>query len=124
MAISLHYLYTLWTQFFPPPGPINQSNLKSQAGKVFVVTGGSHGLGYELSKALYGAGGKVYMLTRSKERGEEAISKIKALYEKHVTKEHGSLGFIHMDLMDFESVKKAAQEVIDREGPDGRLDVL
>lgn len=122
MSVSIR---TLWTQLFPPPGPINGSNLQSQAGKVFVVTGGSHGLGYELTKALYGAGGKVYMLTRSKERAEEAIFRIKASYDgKDATKKPGSLEFIHMDLMDFESVKKAAQEFFDREGPNGRLDVL
>lgn len=116
---------TKWTQTFPPPGPINESNLSSQAGKVFVVTGGSHGLGYELSKILYGAGGKVYIFTRSKERGEEAISQIKASYEsKDANKKLGSLVFIQMDLMDFESIKNAAREFLQLEGPDGRLDVL
>lgn len=110
---------------FPPAGPINESNLGSQAGKVFVVTGGSHGLGYELSKILYGAGGKVYILTRSKERGEEAITRIKSSYAgKDATKKPGSLIFVHMDLMDFESIRNAAREFLKLEGPDGRLDVL
>ncbi|KAI0010788.1 hypothetical protein F4779DRAFT_576125 [Xylariaceae sp. FL0662B] len=121
--MSVSFL-TKWTQMFPPPGPINGANLPTQAGKVFVVTGGSHGLGFELSKVLYAAGGKVYVLTRSKERAEQAISRIQAIYDKDSTKKPGSLIFIHMDLEDFASVQSAAHEFLQREGPDGRLDVL
>lgn len=119
-------LSTIWAQYFPPKGPLTEENLPSQAGKVFIVTGGSNGLGYELSRQLYGAGGKVYILTRSKERTETAIAKIKAHYgeEKDSGKKRGSLEFVQMDLMDFTSVKAAAQEFLTREGPNGRLDVL
>lgn len=116
---------TLWTQWFPPHGPLGEKNLSSQAGKVFVVTGGASGLGYVLSRILYGAGGKVYILTRSKERADQAIARIKSFYgEKDHGKQLGSLEFIHMDLMDFDTVKSAALEFLRREGPDGRLDVL
>lgn len=116
---------TIWTQWFPPHGPLNENNLPNQTGKVFIVTGGSSGLGYVLSRILYGAGGKVYMLTRSKERAHQAIAKIKSYYEgKDDDKQLGILEFIPMDLMDFGTVKSAALEFLDREGPDGRLDVL
>ncbi|KAG8167129.1 hypothetical protein KVR01_002818 [Diaporthe batatas] len=116
---------TLWTQWFPPSGPLSESNLPSQKGKVFIVTGGSSGLGYVLSRILYGAGAKVYILTRSKERADEAIAKIKSCYDgRDDCSQLGSLEFIQMDLMDLESVKGAALEFLDREGPDGRLDVL
>lgn len=118
-------LSTIWAQYFPPTGPLTAANLKPQAGKVFIVTGGSNGLGYELSRQLYGAGGKVYILTRSKERTETAIAKIKTHYEQEdAGKQRGSLEFVQMDLMDFTSVKAAAQEFLAREGPNGRLDVL
>ncbi|KAG6363286.1 hypothetical protein INS49_008383 [Diaporthe citri] len=116
---------TLWTQHFPPAGPLTEANLPNQAGKVFIVTGGSNGLGYELSRQLYGAGGKVYILTRSKGRTDSAIAKIKAQYEaEDAGKQRGSLEFIPMDLMDFETVKAAAQHFLNREGPNGRLDIL
>lgn len=122
MSVSLS---TQWTQYFPPRGPLTEANLPSQAGKVFIVTGGSNGLGYELSRQLYGAGAKVYILTRSKERTEAAISKIHAHYDaEDAAKQRGSLEFVPMDLMDFESVRAAAQHFLAREGPDGRLDVL
>ncbi|KAJ4397492.1 hypothetical protein N0V93_001722 [Gnomoniopsis smithogilvyi] len=113
---------TIWTQLFPPRGPFNESNLPSQAGKVFVITGGSSGLGLALTRILYGAGGKVYILTRSKARADKAISEVKASYEGKTNT--GSLAFISMDLNDFETVKSAALEFLDREGSEGRLDVL
>ncbi|KAI1770657.1 putative steroid dehydrogenase [Hypoxylon cercidicola] len=117
-----------WTQFFPPRdgAPLTEANLPNQAGKVFIVTGGSSGIGYELSRILYGAGGKVYMLTRSKEHAEDAISRIRAHYadDSDRSSKTGSLEFIYMDLIDFTTVKAAAQQFLDSEGPDGRLDVL
>ncbi|KAI4863511.1 putative steroid dehydrogenase [Hypoxylon rubiginosum] len=119
---------TSWTQFFPPRdgAPLTEANLPNQSGKVFIVTGGSSGIGYELSRILYGAGGKVYMLTRSKEHAEDAISRIKVHYAGNSDKstKTGSLEFIYMDLADFTTVKTAAQQFLDREGPDGRLDIL
>ncbi|KAI1323453.1 hypothetical protein F5Y16DRAFT_412665 [Xylariaceae sp. FL0255] len=128
------YYTALWTQFFPPRGPLTEANLPSQNGKVFIVTGGSSGLGFELSRILYGAGGIVYMLTRSKEHADEAISRIKAHYSSLDTaatnpgssapSTRGGIEFIHMDLLDFATVRKATQEFLDRESPNGRLDVL
>lgn len=124
-------LYAYWTQFFPPrnSAPVTEANLPSQAGKVFIVTGGSSGLGYELSRILYGAGGKVYILTRTKENADDAITRIKAHYEGRGDAaegiHRGSLHFIPMDLMDFATVKLAAQQFLDCEGGEGgRLDVL
>ncbi|KAI6082638.1 putative steroid dehydrogenase [Hypoxylon rubiginosum] len=132
---------TIWTQFFPPRNgaPLTEANLPSQAGKVFIVTGGSSGLGYELSRILYGAGGKVYILSRSKEHTDDAISRIKAHYDecnggnaeaqgvtgrREVISKRGQLEFIQMDVTDFSSIQSAVQEFLGREGPDGRLDVL
>ncbi|RYP05648.1 hypothetical protein DL764_003657 [Monosporascus ibericus] len=131
----------VWTQFFPPRNgaPLTQANLPNQAGKVFIVTGGSSGLGYELSRILYGAGAKVYILTRSKEHAENAIARIQAYYDgnshdkasidgqtdrQDTTTTRGSLEFIPMDLADFTTVKAAVQQFLEREGRDGRLDVL
>lgn len=128
MSVSL---YAYWTQFFPPrnSAPLTEANLPSQAGKVFIVTGGSSGLGYELSRILYGVGGRVYILTRNKENADDAIARIKAHYEGHgdatESRQRGSLAFIPVDLIDFASVRSAAQQFLEREGGGGgRLDVL
>ncbi|KAK3984629.1 hypothetical protein QBC44DRAFT_10394 [Cladorrhinum sp. PSN332] len=121
---------SIWTQFFPPSNgaPLTEANLPSQSGKVFIVTGGSSGLGYETTRILYGAGAKVYILTRSKEHADDAIARIKAFYsEKDVddgAPKRGSLHYIFMDLNDLSTVKSAAQEFLTSEGPNGRLDIL
>lgn len=116
----------VWTQFFPPRNgaPLTEANLPSQTGKVCIVTGGSSGLGYELSRILYGAGATVYMLTRSREHADGAITRIKAFYDSKQEdgKRRGRLEYIHMDLMDLASVRTAAQEFLDRQP--GRLDIL
>ncbi|ETS76418.1 hypothetical protein PFICI_11805 [Pestalotiopsis fici W106-1] len=116
----------IWTQFFPPRSgaPLTEDNLPSQAGKVFIVTGGSSGLGYEISRILYGAGGKVYILTRSEEHAKEAIAKIEAHYADAGNTSAGSLVFVNMDLMDFATVRAAAHKFLELEGPNGRLDIL
>ncbi|RYP58008.1 hypothetical protein DL769_009157 [Monosporascus sp. CRB-8-3] len=128
----------VWTQFFPPRvgAPLTPANLPNQEGKVFIVTGGSSGLGYELSRILYGAGAKVYILTRSKEHAANAITRIQAYYDgnshdhagidgerdrQDTTTTRGSLEFIPMDLTDFTTIKAAVQQFLEREG---RLNVL
>ncbi|KAH6643470.1 hypothetical protein BKA67DRAFT_596201 [Truncatella angustata] len=53
-------LSTTWTQFFTPRNgaPPTENSLPKQAGKVFIVTDELSGLGYELSRILYGAGSR------------------------------------------------------------------
>lgn len=129
-------LWTLWTQYFPPAGPLTEANLPGQAGKVFIVTGGSSGVGYETSRILYGAGGRVWILTRSEENALAAIARIKAHYDEkdqqqqqqgpkgsHDTeiKTRGSLHFLHLDTADLATVRLAATSFVARES---RLDVL
>lgn len=112
-------LSTIWTQFFPPPGPLGEANLPVQTGRVFAITGGTSGIGFVLARILYNAGGKVYILTRSKERAENAIAEIKASSQAG-----GQIEFIYLDLSDFVTIKSASEELLLREGPNGRLDVL
>ncbi|KAI0836617.1 putative steroid dehydrogenase [Hypoxylon sp. FL0890] len=131
-------LSAIWTQCFPPRNgaPLTEANLPNQSGCVFIVTGGSSGLGYQLARILYAAGGKVYVLTRSKENADDAISRTKADYdsnrddqtrtrgatgERDVVATPGSLEFIPMDLADLTTVKAAAREFLKREE---RLDIL
>lgn len=56
------------TQIYPPRASFTEKNVKpgSESGRVFIVTGGNQGIGYELIKILYTAGGTVYMASRSK----------------------------------------------------------
>lgn len=116
-------VWAIWTQFFPPSGSaiFTEKTTPSQAEKVFIVTGGSSGIGFELSKILYGAGAKVYILTRTKSNAEEAIKSIQESLKDIDRAGLGTLEFIHMDLEDLASVQSAAKEFASKES---RLDVL
>jgi NAD(P)-dependent dehydrogenase (short-subunit alcohol dehydrogenase family) len=94
---------------YPPLAP------QSQAGKTFVVTGGNSGLGFETSKALAGAGGRVVMACRSAARCQAA--------REDILREHPSadVAAMQLDLASFASVRRFAAAF--RESF-GRLDVL
>ncbi|KAG0646559.1 Short-chain dehydrogenase reductase [Hyphodiscus hymeniophilus] len=110
---------SLFSAIFPPPPTFTEKDLQSLAGKVFIVTGAASGVGFELAKILYGAGGTVYIAARSTSRCEGAIQKIKN--QAGNSKPVGRLESIVVDLADLASVKDAANEFLRRET---RLDVL
>lgn len=65
---SLTRLRSFITQFWPHGPTFTEADVPmgSQAGRVFIVTGGNAGIGYELCQILFGTGATVYMATRSK----------------------------------------------------------
>ncbi|KAI0023105.1 NAD(P)-binding protein [Xylariomycetidae sp. FL0641] len=117
----LNNIKAVSTQFWPPPPGFTEANVPSgsQEGKVFVVTGGNSGLGYELCKILFRSGATVYMATRSKERAESAIQSIRNAH--HPNASVGQLKFIHLDLADLGSVRNAARQVAQEQT---KVDVL
>ena len=108
-----------FSQFFPPRPTLTEANLPSQTGKIFIVTGGYSGVGLELSSILYHAGGKVYIAGRSKEKAEEAISKIKSRPDSLLSA--GSIFFLELALDDLTTIKPAVEKFTSTES---RLDVL
>lgn len=58
-------LRAYWPQLFPSKPVLTEQNLGDQTGKVFIITSGNAGVGFELSKILYSKGAKVYMASRS-----------------------------------------------------------
>ncbi|EQB48486.1 hypothetical protein CGLO_12274 [Colletotrichum gloeosporioides Cg-14] len=60
-------LYNWRTQHYYPPKPsFTKEHVGPQNGRVFIITGGNAGVGYELVKLLYTAGATEYMASRSK----------------------------------------------------------
>ncbi|KAH8705250.1 putative short-chain dehydrogenase [Talaromyces proteolyticus] len=111
-----------WSLFFPPPPNITERNLQSQNGKVFIVTGGYSGIGFELCKILYQAGGKVYLAGRSEEKAQAAIAEIKSLPLKNtLSTEAGDILFLSISLDDLKTIKPAVDTFTASES---RLDVL
>ncbi|KFX89677.1 hypothetical protein V495_04427 [Pseudogymnoascus sp. VKM F-4514 (FW-929)] len=109
-----------FSAFFPPSPKFTDKNLPSLKGKVYIVTGGASGVGYELAKILYVAGGTVYIAARSIPRCEGAIEKIKS--ETGTSKgKNGQLKRMVVDLADMTTLKPAAEKFMREES---RLDVL
>lgn len=61
----------------PPPPTWSTADMPSQKGRIFVVTGGTSGMGFEDAKALASAGARVVIAARNAQRGQEAIDKIR-----------------------------------------------
>ena len=75
------------------------TDMPSQKGRIFLVTGGTSGMGYEDAKALAAKGARVVIAARNPQRGEETIKKIKEEVPE------AQLQFEAFDLADFESVR-------------------
>ncbi|KAK8195905.1 short-chain alcohol dehydrogenase [Zalaria obscura] len=112
---------TLWTSlqqsFLLPTPSLTESNLPSQSGRVFIVTGGYTGLGLELVKILYRHHGTIYIAGRSSTKASSAIAAVKAQYPSS----DGRLAFLPLDLDDLTTIAPAAASFLSQES---RLDVL
>ncbi|KAL8720307.1 MAG: hypothetical protein Q9225_002819 [Loekoesia sp. 1 TL-2023] len=106
-----------FSQFFPPSPSLTEANIPSQRGRVFIVTGGASGVGFELCALLYYVGGKVYLAGRSESKAQAAIAEIKA----RSTTSFGELNFLFLSLEDLTTIKPAVEAFTARES---RLDVL
>ncbi|KAI1384972.1 NAD(P)-binding protein [Hypoxylon trugodes] len=103
--------------FFIPTAPLTEKNCPDQTGRVFIVTGGYVGVGFELSKILYTHNATVYIAGRSTSKAEKAISGIK----KAASASKGHVEFLHLDLSDLSTIKPAVESFNAKQQ---RLDVL
>lgn len=111
-------LIHLWKQsFFLPKPELTEENLSDQTGRVFIVTGGYAGVGFELCKILYAKHGSVYIAGRSNDKAQSAMAKIR----QSVSSSKGKLEFLKMDLADLTTIRPAAEHFLQTEN---RLDVL
>jgi retinol dehydrogenase-12 len=111
-------MVSAFSAIFPPSPTFIDANLPSLDGKVYIVTGAASGVGFELAKILYAAGGTVYIAARSSSRCTEAIEKIKAQVKGG---KEGRLESMVVDLADLSTVRAAVEGFLGRET---RLDVL
>jgi NAD(P)-dependent dehydrogenase (short-subunit alcohol dehydrogenase family) len=85
--------------------------------QVFIVTGGSGGIGKELVAILYQRNAKVYMAARSAAKAKASIEEIHRIH-CHST---GQILHLHLDLNDLTTIKRSVDEFLAQET---RLDVL
>lgn len=107
--------------FFPPAPTFTDKNLPSLKGKVHIVTGAASGIGYELAKILYLAGGTVYIAARSTARCEGAIEKLLSETASVKNDDKGKLGTLVVDLGDLRTIKSGVESFLQKES---RLDIL
>ncbi|KAF4773217.1 hypothetical protein HER10_EVM0006963 [Colletotrichum scovillei] len=81
-------------------------SLPDLEGKVFIVTGGNSGMGYYTVSHLAEHGAHVYMCSRSREKGTEAIANIKKTHPS------ANIDLLQMDLMNLTSVVAAAKHFL------------
>ncbi|KAI1451195.1 NAD(P)-binding protein [Annulohypoxylon moriforme] len=108
----------VFSQFYFIPAPrLTDINCPDQRGRVFIVTGGYAGVGYELCRILYTHNATVWIAGRSVPKAQEAISRIK----KAAPRSEGRLEFLRLDLSDLSTIKPAVESFTAQES---RLDVL
>ena len=79
--------------------------LPDLTGKLYVITGGNSGIGFEAAKHLGKAGADTVLACRSIAKAEQAVSDLRA----HV---RGRVDVVQLDLSDLSSVRKAAAEIL------------
>ncbi|THH15428.1 hypothetical protein EUX98_g9467, partial [Antrodiella citrinella] len=99
---------TFWTQSFPPKSKFSVGQIPDLTNRVYIVTGGSGGVGYETVKALLAHNAKVYIAARNKAQIKTAIETLKAATGKE------ALG-LELDLSSLVSVRRAAKEFLSKE---------
>jgi NAD(P)-dependent dehydrogenase (short-subunit alcohol dehydrogenase family) len=81
------------------------THLPSQTGKTIVVTGGNAGIGYFVSEQLAGAGARVILASRSRQKADAAAASIRARVPGAQPE------FVALDLSSLGSIREAAEKI-------------
>lgn len=84
---------------------------------MFVVTGSTSGIGFELAQILYAANAKVWIVARSASKAQATVDRIRTAHPDS----QGQLEILIVDFNDLTKIKPAAEDFLRRET---RLDVL
>ncbi|KAH8703193.1 putative short-chain dehydrogenase [Talaromyces proteolyticus] len=85
-------------------------------GKVFLITGGTGGIGYQTARAIHATGADVYITGQNREKGENAVKSLT------VDGKPGKVVFLEMYLDSLENIRQVASEFLELSG--GKLNVL
>lgn len=107
-SLSLCYAFS---QLFPPAAAFTEHHVPSLEGKVYIVTGGNSGIGFELAQLLYSKHARVYLACRSATKTQAAMASI----QEANPDSRGTLTHIHLDLADLSTIKASAQEFLAKE---------
>ncbi|UKZ84027.1 hypothetical protein TrVFT333_011843 [Trichoderma virens FT-333] len=113
--------------YFPAKPLLLEKDVADLRDKVFIITGGTGGIGLELAKILYHANAtRIYLLSRSSQSGDAAIALVKTSdpppgMKPRSAGQEDTIRFIALDLGDFSSIKAAAESFLKVES---RLDII
>ncbi|KAK0123918.1 hypothetical protein ONS95_008908 [Cadophora gregata] len=82
------------------------------SGKVYIVTGGATGIGYETTIALLHHNAKVYIASRSQSKFDDVVTKGKAILPRV---QADNLKFLKLDLSDIRECVVAAKRFLEGE---------
>ncbi|KAH7015037.1 hypothetical protein EDB80DRAFT_323486 [Ilyonectria destructans] len=105
------------TQMFPPSPAFTEDSLPSLSSRVYIITGATSGVGFELAKILYSKSAVVYLAARNVSRITSSIQAIKELFPQST----GRLEALEVDLSDLQSIAPAVELF---KGKETRLDGL
>src|SRR5260370_898741 len=80
-----------------------EPRMSERAGRTFLVTGGNTGIGRATATALARRGGRVWVASRSRAKGEATVAEIKAATG------NDAVWFLPLDLADLDSVRSCAE---------------
>lgn len=84
------------------------ARIGSLAGKTYLITGANTGAGFEAARVFLSKGAEVVMMNRNADKSTTAITTLKQEFGADA-----SVRFIRLDLAVLESVRKAAEEVLE-----------
>ncbi|KAL6854597.1 hypothetical protein J3F83DRAFT_754154 [Trichoderma novae-zelandiae] len=114
-------------QYWPGAPTRTEKDLADLQGRVFIVTGGTGGIGLAVATALFHANAsRIYLLGRSDSAGKDAINAITNSdppgdMKRRSADGEEAVGFLHLDLSDLRTIKHTAETFLAAET---RLDVL
>jgi len=88
-----------------PRGGWKPASLPDLTGRVFAVTGGNSGIGFEASRMLGARGATVTILCRNTQKATQAVNDLRTKAPE------GDYASVQMDLADLASVKRAAADM-------------
>ncbi|KAF5873161.1 putative short-chain dehydrogenase protein [Botrytis fragariae] len=108
----------IFSQFyFIPTAALTEKTCPDQTDRVFLITGGYTGIGFQLCNILYSRNAIIWIAGRSESKAQKAISDIKGASPMS----KGSIEFLQLDLSDLSTIKPAVNHFTARQQ---RLDVL
>ena len=99
------------SEFYPPSPKYTENDVPDLPSKVYLITGGTSGIGLALAKILYSKNARVYITSRTPTSAENAIDEIK----KDIPFSHGQVAYLTLDLTDLSTIAPAVKDFLAKE---------